>query len=251
LWHWKEENFNHYPEDLDDMSLRGKRIFPALRYGSKMPVKYLMFVKKETSFWPWLLVSLFGISCAMAYVGFMLLKAHTVECAGTRSCVVMFFIQHIFNAVVCLLCFCKLDIRFGNGWAMFGVMLFDVIVLVWGNCTFFQAQNLNCVVDKNTMPIFFWLGAEVMFYYILTIFLLCYFFRKKCVDPYVFEQVQHEVAAGQLEALSTIRGNLKEDEDKDRFDCKNDAAHQLMLEAGYEYVGNDSKKPASKNSGNY
>ena len=101
------------------------------------------------------------------------------------------------------------------------------------------------------MPIFFWLGAEVMFYYILTIFLLCYFFRKKCVDPYVFEQVQHEEAAGQIAALSTIRGNLQDDEDKNRFDCKNDAAHQLMLEAGYEYVGSDSKKPANRESENY
>lgn len=140
----------------------------------------------------------------------MVLKANTVECAGTRSCVTLFFIQHIVNALVCLLCFCKLDVRFGNGWAMFGIILFDLIVLVWGNTTFFQAQNLNCIVDQNTMITFFWLGFEVMFYYILTIFLLCYFFRKKCVDPYIYDKIQHEEAEGQLAALSEIRGNLKE-----------------------------------------
>jgi hypothetical protein len=148
------------------------------------------------------------------------------------------------------MCFCKLDIRYGNGWAMFGVMLFDVIVLVWGNCTFFQAHDLNCVVDANTMPIFFWLGAEVMFYYILTIFLLCYFFRKKCVDPYVYNTVRHEVAEGQLADLSKIRSNL-DGNDRDRYDYKTHAAHQQMLDAGYEYVGNDSTRPKTKADPNY
>merc|ERR1711937_231722 len=93
----------------------------------------------------------------------------------------------------------------GNGWWMFGILMFDIIILVWGNTTFFQAQNLNCVVDKNTMPIFFWLGFEVMFYYLFTIALLCYFFRKKCVDPYVYQQVENEMADGQLEDLEKIR----------------------------------------------
>jgi hypothetical protein len=154
-----------------------------------MPVRYLIFVKNEPVFWPWLLVSLCVISGVMAWMGIKILQANTVECAGTRSCVTLFFVQHCVNAFVTICCFFKIDIRCGNGWAMFGVILFDIIVLVWGNITFFQAQNLNCVVDQNTMPIFFWLGFEVMFYYILTIFLLCYFFRKKCVDPYVYSTV--------------------------------------------------------------
>jgi hypothetical protein len=128
------------------------------------------------------------------------------------------------NAFVAVLCFFKLDIRFGNGWAMFGVLLFDIIILVWGNVTFFQAQESNCIGDANTTPVFFWLGFEVMFYYILTIFLLCYFFRKKCVDPYVYEIVQHEVAEGQLADLSKIRSNLN-GEDRERYEYKENAAH--------------------------
>ena len=39
-----EGNTNFYPSDYKDIELRDKRIFPNLKKGSLMPVRYLIFV---------------------------------------------------------------------------------------------------------------------------------------------------------------------------------------------------------------
>jgi len=128
------DNHNFYPEGHPKHK---ERIFVELKKGSSMPVRYLMFVKEEKTMWPWLLVIIMGCSALFGYIGLKILGAYSVECAGTRSCCTVFFVQHCVNFVVGLLCFFKAEIKWGNGWCLFGVMLFDIVVLAWGNVTFF------------------------------------------------------------------------------------------------------------------
>lgn len=43
------------------------------------------------------------------------------------------------------------------------------------------------------MPsIYFWLMSEILFFYCLTAFILCYFFRRFCQDPALRQQIEAE-----------------------------------------------------------
>ena len=39
---------------------------------------------------------------------------------------------------------------------------------------------------------YFWLMGEILFFYCLTAFVLCYFFRKFCQDPAIKKQIKEE-----------------------------------------------------------
>ena len=134
------------------------------------------------------------VMVVLAYVSMDMMKTNADtdamddKCLGARSVVTVFFLEHCFNILAAFICIFKLDIRFGNGWWIFTVMAIDIGVLVWGSVMYFAAQMdpEDCVVEDYTVPIFFWLGAEVMFYYMFTTLLVCYFFRKKCQEPIQF-----------------------------------------------------------------
>jgi hypothetical protein len=98
-----------------------------------------MFVKEETVMWPWLLIFMSAVSIGFGYVCTVILKHNTVECAGTRSCVTVMFCAHCIILFACLVSLAKLEIKYANGWWMFGFFLIFAIILVWGNITFFQA----------------------------------------------------------------------------------------------------------------
>ena len=86
------------------------------------------------------------------------------------------------------------------------------------------------------MPsLYFWLMSEILFFYCLTAFVLCYFFRRFCQDPAIRKQLEAEEAeAAEAEAAE---GNAKEG-DADKTNLDNVATDD----------GADDEAPAKPNS---
>ena len=79
-----------------------------------------------------------------------------------------------------------------NNYTLLAMMLFDIIVLVWAQSTYFKSQHFNCNIEMA--DVYFWLMGEILFFYMLTAFIICYFFRKFCQDPEIKKQVEEEEA---------------------------------------------------------
>ena len=91
------------------------------------------------------------------------------------------FSLHLVNCIFSLMALCGLEKRICVNYVMLGLMLYDIIVLIWAHSTYFQSQGYNCNIE---MPdVYFWLMGEILFFYCLTIGIVCYFFRRFCQDP--------------------------------------------------------------------
>lgn len=88
------------------------------------------------------------------------------------------FALHLVNCIFSLMALCGLEKRFCVSYIFIGLFIFDAVVLVWAQCTYFQGQSYNCNLE---MPdLYFWLMGEILFFYCFTAFVVCYFFRKFC-----------------------------------------------------------------------
>ena len=91
------------------------------------------------------------------------------------------FVLHVCNFLFSSLAVCGLEKKFCHGYILLAMILFDAVVLVWSQTTYFNSQSFNCNLE---MPdVYFWLMGEILYFYCLTAFVLCYFFRKFCHDP--------------------------------------------------------------------
>ena len=52
--------------------------------------------------------------------------------------------------------------------------------------------------------IYFWLMTEILFFYCLTVFIVCYFFRRFCQDPMLKKKLADEEAAEELEEAEKL-----------------------------------------------
>ena len=103
------------------------------------------------------------------------------------------FSLHVCNLIFSLMALCGLEKRLCVSYLLLALMLYDSIVLVWAQTTYFQSQNFNCNLE---MPdTYFWLMGEILFFYCLTAFVLCYFFRRFCQDPAIKKQLMEEEKA--------------------------------------------------------
>ena len=91
------------------------------------------------------------------------------------------FVLHVCNFLFSALALCGLEKKFCISYVLLAMILFDCVVLVWSQTTYFNSQSFNCNLE---MPdVYFWLMGEILYFYCLTAFVLCYFFRKFCHDP--------------------------------------------------------------------
>ena len=94
---------------------------------------------------------------------------------------------------------------------LIGVVVYDMIILTWAQVTYFQSQETNCI---DTVPIlYFWLMGQILFFYVVLAFVLCYMCRTHCQNP-KFKRAQEL----REEEAARERFDLEKDSQIDRND---------------------------------
>ena len=190
-----------------------------------MPKNYIKFTVKFRSFWMW--SNLIGVlsSILMGTMTYWVLDNYPNDCAGIRQVTWCLLVFHFVNFVFCALAVCGLEKRLCNNLALLGFILFDTILLIWSQITYFYAQGQMCNISATVT--YFWLMTEIIFFYVLTAFIVCYFFRRFCQDP-----------------------NLqKEEDEEDLQEAKSARSQSIQLTAGVKPAGDktdDLEVPAGK-----
>ena len=143
-----------------------------------MPKAYIKLTVKHKSFWMW--ANLIGIlqSAGMGTGTWIVLDHNPEDCAGIRLVTWCLLAFHTVNFLACSMALCGLEKRVCNNLGLTGFIMFDAVLLIWTQVTYFYAQSRNCNV--STTVLYFWLMTEIVFFYVLTAFIVCYFFRRFC-----------------------------------------------------------------------
>ena len=91
------------------------------------------------------------------------------------------FTLHICNLLFSLMALCGLEKRICISHVLLALVVYDAVVLVWSQAVYFKSQSYNCNLEMG--DVYFWLMGEILFFYCLTAFVICYFFRRFCQDP--------------------------------------------------------------------
>ena len=97
----------------------------------------------------------------------------------------MWFALHISTMIFSTMALCGLEKMLCHKYILLALLIFDLIVLIWSQTVYFNAQQYNCSIE---MPdVYFFLMGEILYFYVLTAFVICYFFRRFCHDPVLKE----------------------------------------------------------------
>ena len=105
----------------------------------------------------------------------------------------MLFVLHILNFIFSALALCGLEKKYCISYVLLALFIFDLVILVWAQSTYFNAQSFNCNLEMAS--VYFWLMCEILFFYCLTAFVVCYFFRRFCQDPMIKKEIDEADAA--------------------------------------------------------
>ena len=160
-----------------------------------MPPKYVRFTVKFRCFWAMLNVFNIIASMGMAAGSVLILgREHDPKTQVYQECQSMMvvcwalFMLHVCNLLFSLLALCGLEKKFCISYVLLALVIFDGVVLVWSQATYFKSQGFNCNIEMA--DVYFWLMGEILFFYCLTAFVLCYFFRKFCQDPALKKEME-------------------------------------------------------------
>ena len=154
----------------------------------RIPAKYVAFTVRFKCFW--IGVNVLGIltSTAFAAGSVLILGSKPAEeeenLDPTGMCMSMYvvcwamFMLHICNFLFNCLALCGLEKRICISQVLLALVIFDGVVLIWAQATYFKSQSVDCNIKKP--DIYFWLMGEILFFYLLSAFVVCYFFRKFC-----------------------------------------------------------------------
>lgn len=87
----------------------------------------------------WVNLGVMAVSCILATGSFMILGSNPIECAGIRLVTWFLNMVHFVNFLCCAMCLCGLEKRYGRSWMLYTFVLFDGIILVWANVTYFKS----------------------------------------------------------------------------------------------------------------
>ena len=139
------------------------------------------FVNENRRFWLcfnfWAIV----ISIGLAVGTYLVVTSATEDCSTLKNTLWLVFIMHIVNVVETLFNVTGLEKKLCTGQLLCGFFVFEVTVLVYMQVSYFEAMAQNCLKYQPLM--YFWLMAQVLVFYGIVVFLLCFFFRKFCQDP--------------------------------------------------------------------
>lgn len=103
------------------------------------------------------------------------------------------FTLHVINCIFSLMALCGLEKHICIGYVMLAMFVYDAVILIWSQFVYFKAQSFNCNIQSGR--VYFWLMGEILFFYIFTAAVICYFFRKFCEDPQARKEREDEEAA--------------------------------------------------------
>lgn len=169
-------------------------------YGARIPKKYLRFTTRFRPFWVKLNLFMILVSVGMM-VGSVLISKQgdsdsskdayrPPQCAGLDVVNWALFALHVVNAIFCSMTLCNLEKKVCTQMGLIVLLLFDVVMLVWAQITYFNSQRYNCTIE--TPGAYFWTMGEILFFYVLTVMVICYFFRKLCQDPNLEKEEERE-----------------------------------------------------------
>ena len=69
--------------------------------------------------------------------------------------------------------------------------------------------------NVSATVLYFWLMTEIMFFYILTGFIVCYFFRRFCQDPKLAKEEEEQEALKKQSAVEMSSMVAKDTKDQD------------------------------------
>lgn len=88
---------------------------------------------------------------------------------------------------------CGLEKRICISYVMLAMFVYDAVILIWSQFVYFKAQSFNCNIQSGR--VYFWLMGEILFFYIFSAAVICYFFRKFCEDPQARKEREEEEAS--------------------------------------------------------
>ena len=97
-----------------------------------------------------------------------------------------FFIMHIMNGLFNLMCLFGLEKMCCHPFILMFFVFLDVGILIWGQAAYFKSMRFNCM--QQLPATYYWLMCEILFFYILSAILICYFFRKHCQDKEIIKE---------------------------------------------------------------
>jgi hypothetical protein len=165
------------------------------KYG--LPKGYLRMTIRFKTFWLWFNIIAIVASAALAITTYMILDSNPEDCSGIRIVTWCLFVLHITTFVFSSMALCGLEKRLCSTPIFIVFVMFNVVILIWTQTTYFSSQKIGC--NYHHPELYFWLMFEIMVFYILTAFIVCYFFRRFCQDPKLkLEDKAEEAATTQL-----------------------------------------------------
>ena len=165
-----------------------------------MPPRYIRFTVLHKCFWTWLNIFNILTSIAMA-VGWVMISGHErdqntlsyQECQSMGVVCWALFTLHACNCIFSMMALCGLEKRICISHVLLALVVYDGVVLIWSQAVYFKSQNYNCNLEMG--DVYFWLMGEILFFYCLTAFVICYFFRKFCQDPGLKKAIEEQELA--------------------------------------------------------
>ena len=186
---------------------------PSNTFFKPLPPAYHKFVDTHRTFW--LALNSIGVivSILMGWVDILVMQIDIsqrtieTECLGIQNALYGLLILHIVNAFFCLLCLCGLEKKLCNTMFLVLFFVFDAAILTWTQTTYFKSQALNCIDELPET--YFWLMLEILFFYLLTMYIVCYFFRRYCQDPYIIQEEAIQDEKDKQEALAAQESDIQ------------------------------------------
>jgi len=149
--------------------------------GTKGEDRYHQFTKENRGFWITFNIIATLMSLALAIVTFIIVWQAEYDCAypGLKIPLWLVGIMHLLNTVETLLNLCGLEKRLCGclaGCIFFG---YEITILVYMQVIYFEAQD--CM--RQTPLLYFWLLVQILIFYLVLVFSICFIFRKFCGKP--------------------------------------------------------------------
>ena len=112
--------------------------------------------------------------------------------------------MHAVNIMMCLINLCGLETKLCNSNMVCCFLIFEIMMLVWIQVSYFNSQSGNCLTGSTTL--YLWTMGQILAIYLGMGIIVCHFFRKFCQDNDEQEVEGQEGDDSDLELQATTAG---------------------------------------------
>ncbi len=160
---------------------RGKDDSTSGDHKSAVQERYMTFVSKNRRFWITFNILATLASLALAISTFIIVWNAEYDCAMPSLKVPLWLIgfMHLINCLETLINLTGLEKHLCS--CLFGCLFFgyELTVLIYMQVIYFDARD--CM--RQTPLLYFWLLFQILVFYMVIVFSVCFIFRKFCGDP--------------------------------------------------------------------